>query len=220
MMNKTILHRRLLAPVLATALLASCVTAFAADAPPTKSDQVVVPEVDRRDISVPKFPSNDFEIGAFAGTYSTQNFGASAVGGLRLGYHITEDFFVQGVYAQTKVSDTTYRQILPGGVFPEEKEKLSYYNISFGYNVLPGEIFIGSKRAKPSQLYLIAGVGSTKFDEQRRPTYNLGFGFRVFLMDAVALQVDMRDHIFSLDLLGKRQSTQNLELTGGLAVFF
>jgi hypothetical protein len=39
-------------------------------------------------------------------------------------------------------------------------------------------------------------------------------------MDAVALQVDMRDHIFSLDLLGKRQSTQNLELTGGLAVFF
>jgi outer membrane beta-barrel protein len=220
MMNKTTSHRRLLAPVLATALLASCVTAFAADAPPPKSDQVVVPEVDRRDISVPKFPSNDFEIGAFAGTYSTQNFGASAVGGLRLGYHITEDFFVQGVYAQTKVSDTTYRQILPGGVFPEEKEKLSYYNISFGYNVLPGEIFIGAKRAKPSQLYLIAGVGSTKFDEQRRPTYNLGFGFRVFLMDAVALQVDMRDHIFSLDLLGKRQSTQNLELTGGLAVFF
>jgi outer membrane beta-barrel protein len=86
--------------------------------------------------------------------------------------------------------------------------------------VLPGEIFIGAKRAKPSQLYLIAGVGSTKFNEQRRPTYNLGFGFRVFLMDAVALQVDMRDHIFSLDLLGKRQSTQNLELTGGFAFFF
>ena len=30
----------------------------------------------------------------------------------------------------------------------------------------------------------------------------------------------MRDHIFSLDLLGKRQSTQNLEFTGGLTVFF
>ena len=36
----------------ATALVGSCATAFAAD-PPTKSDQVVVPEVDRRDISVP-----------------------------------------------------------------------------------------------------------------------------------------------------------------------
>ena len=215
-MNKKTMHRFLLA----TALVGPCTAAFAADAPPPKSDQVVVPEVDRRDINVPKFPSNDFEIGAFVGTYATQNFGTSAVGGVRLGYHITEDFFVQGVYALTKVSDASFRQVLPGGVFPDEKEKLSYYNLSIGYNVLPGEVFIGSKRAKPSQLYLIGGVGSTKFDQQRRPTYNLGFGFRVFLIDAVALQVDMRDHIFSLDLLGKRQSTQNLELTGGLSVYF
>ena len=216
-MNTKKMHRI----ILATALLGSCVTAFAADPPPPpKNDQVVVPEVDRRDISVPKFPSNDFEIGAFVGTYATQNFGTSAVGGVRLGYHITEDFFVEGVYAQTKVSDASFRQILPGGVFPDEKEKLSYYNVSIGYNVLPGEVFIGAKRAKPSQLYLIGGVGSTKFDQQRRPTYNVGFGFRVFLIDAVALQLDMRDHIYSVDLLGKRQSTQNLELTGGLAVYF
>ncbi len=215
-MNKKTMHRFLLA----TALVGSCVTAFAADAPPSTSDQVVVPEVDRRDINVPKFPSNDFEIGAFVGTYATQNFGTSAVGGVRLGYHITEDFFVEGVYAQTKVSDAAFRQILPGGVFPAEKEKLSFYNVSIGYNVLPGEVFIGAKRAKPSQLYLIGGVGSTKFDQQRRPTYNVGFGFRVFLIDAVALQLDMRDHIYSVDLLGKRQSTQNLELTGGLAVYF
>ena len=216
-MNTKTMHRI----ILATALVGSCVTAFAADPPPPpKNDQVVVPEVDRRDISVPKFPSNDFEIGAFAGTYATQNFGTSAVGGVRLGYHITEDFFVEGVYAQTKVSDASFRQILPGGVFPDEKEKLSYYNVSIGYNVLPGEVFIGAKRAKPSQLYLIGGVGSTKFDQQRRPTYNVGFGFRVFLIDAVALQLDMRDHIYSIDLLGKRQSTQNLELTGGLAFYF
>jgi hypothetical protein len=30
----------------------------------------------------------------------------------------------------------------------------------------------------------------------------------------------MRDHIFSLDLLGKRETTNNLELTGGLTFFF
>ena len=214
-MNRTTTRSTLLA----SALLASCAAAFAAD-PPPKNDQVVVPEVDRRDITVPKFPSNDFEIGLFAGTYATQNFGTSAVGGLRLGYHITEDFFVEGVYAQTKVSDASFRQVLPGGVFPDEKEKLSYYNISMGYNVLPGEVFIGARRAKPSQLYLIGGVGSTKFDQQRRPTYNVGFGFRVYLVDSLALQLDMRDHIYSLDLLGKRQSTNNLELTGGITFFF
>ena len=201
-----------------TALTSLC--AIAADPPQPANEQVVVPQVDRRDIAVPRFPSNDFEIGLFGGSYATQNFGTSAVYGVRFGYHITEDFFVEGVYAQTKVSDAAFRQILPSGVFPDEKEKLSYYNLSAGYNVLPGEIFIGGKRAKPSAFYLIGGVGSTKLDQQRRPTFNLGVGFRVFLADWAALQVDMRDHIFSLDLLGKRQSTQNIEFTGGLTLFF
>jgi outer membrane beta-barrel protein len=206
---------------LAVAMSSIAIAAFAAE-PTTKTttDQVVIPEVDRRDISVPKFPSNDFEIGLFAGTYATQNFGTSAVGGLRLGYAITEDFFVEAVYGRTKVSDEEFRQVLPGGVFPTEKEKLSYYNLSVGYNILPGEVFIGAKRAKPSALYLIAGVGSTTVDDQRRPTYNVGAGFRVFLTDAISLQLDARDHIFSLDLLGKRESTQNIELTGGLSFFF
>jgi outer membrane beta-barrel protein len=216
-MKTPTLRRALLALAAATV----CAQAGAADqAPAGTDDLVVVPQVDRRDIHVPRFPSNDFEIGAFVGTYATQNFGSSVVGGLRLGYHITEDFFVEGVYAQTKVSDEAFRQVLPGGVFPQQKVTLSYYNLSAGYNVLPGEVFIGAKRARPAAFYMIGGVGSTRFDQQRRPTFNLGVGYRVFLADWAALQVDMRDHIYSLDLLGKRQSTQNLEWTGGLTVFF
>ena len=86
--------------------------------------------------------------------------------------------------------------------------------------MLPGEVFIGGKRAKASALYLIGGIGSTSFNQQHRQTVNVGLGLRLFLNDHAALQVDMRDHIFSLDLLGKRQSTQNLEMTGGLTFFF
>jgi outer membrane beta-barrel protein len=205
--------------LLTIAMAATCFDAVAADQQPS-NEQVVVPQVDRRDIKPPRFPSNDFEIGTFVGAYATQNFGTSLVGGLRLGYHITEDFFVEAVVAQTKVNDEAFRQVLPGGVFPDRKEKLTYYNFSAGYNVLPGEVFIGGKRAKPAAIYLIGGVGSTSFNEQRRPTFNVGMGVRLFLIDAIALQVDMRDHIFSLDLLGKRQSTQNLEFTGGVTVYF
>jgi outer membrane beta-barrel protein len=205
--------------ILATALALGGLAAHAADPQPA-NDQVVVPQVDRRDIQLPRFPSNDFSIGAFVGSYATQNFGTSLVGGLRAGYAITEDFFVEGVYALTKVSDEMFRQVLPGGIFPSPSQTLSYYNFSAGYNVLPGEVFIGGKRAKPAAFYLIGGVGSTNFAEQRRPTFNFGVGYRVFLTDWAALQIDMRDHIFSLDLLGTRQSTQNLEFTGGLTVYF
>jgi outer membrane beta-barrel protein len=208
-----------LATALAAAFALSPAAAQAQDEKPA-NEQVIVPQVDRREVKLPRFPSKDFEVGVFGGTYATQNFGASAVGGLRLGYHITEDFFAEAVYARTKVSDETFRQILPGGVFAQTKEKLSYYNLSAGYNVLPGEVFIGSNRAKATAVYLIGGVGSTKFNDQKRQTLNFGLGLRLLLADRWALQVDMRDHVFSLDLLGKRQSTQNLELTGGLTFFF
>ena len=184
------------------------------------NEQVIVPEVDRREVKLPRFPSKDFEVGLFGGTYATQNFGTSFVGGLRLGYHITEDFFVEGVYAQTKVSDESFRQVLPGGVFPNRTETLSYYNLSAGYNLLPGEVFLGSKRAKATAVYLIGGIGSTKFNQQRNQTFNYGLGMRLLLADRWAVQVDMRDHVLSLDLLGRRDTTHNLELTAGLTFFF
>jgi len=205
---------------IATLLGAASLTALAQTAPAGNNDQVVIPQVDRRDIEKPKFPSNDFEIGLFTGTFATQNFGSSWVYGGRIGYHITEDFFVQGAYGQTKVSDELFRQILPGGILVAGTEKLSYYNFSIGYNLFPGEIFVGGSRARPSQFYVVAGVGSTKFADQRKPTFNAGFGYRVYLADWVALQLDLRDHIFSLDLLGKRENTQNVELTGGLTFYF
>ncbi|WP_298825867.1 outer membrane beta-barrel domain-containing protein [uncultured Piscinibacter sp.] len=185
------------------------------------NEQVIVPEVQRRDVRIPKFPSKDFEVGALVGTYATQSFGASAIAGLRLGYHLSEDFFVETVFAQTKVTDKTFTEIFPGsGPLADTDKKLSYYNVSAGYNIFPGEIFLGGKLAKASSIYLIGGVGSTKFANQRKQTFNVGFGFRVLFSDRWAVRVDMRDHIFSYDLLGVRQNTQNLELTTGIAYYF
>ena len=212
-------HKKLLAALsfAATALPALAQSTAPAPAP---SEPVVVPQVDRRDVRLPRYPSNDLEMGLYAGVYATENFGTSWVYGARIGYHLTEDFFVQGVYAQTKVTDEAFRQILPGGIFESKTQKLNYYNLSVGYNILPGEVFLFSSRARPSQFYIIGGVGSTKFVDQRKPTFNVGFGFKVFITDYASWQLDLRDHIFTLDLLGKSQSTQNVELTTGLSFYF
>jgi outer membrane beta-barrel protein len=208
-----------LTTVCTLALLANG-SAFAQQSTRPDSNQVVVPEVERREVKLPKFPSKDIAIGVFAGTYATQNFGAAAVGGLRLGYHITEDWFVEATVGQSKVSDEAFRQVLPGGIFVNTKETLSYYNVSAGYNLLPGEVFPTARRAKATAIYLIAGVGSTKFNDQRSQTISFGLGGRLLLTERAAVQFDMRDHVFSLDLLGKRQSTHNLELTGGFTYYF
>lgn len=195
--------------------------ALAADVNADQSQtQIVVPDVTRRDVQVPHFPSSDFQIGALAGLYSTQNFGAAAVEGVRLGYDITEDFFVQSAVGTTKVSDKNYRLILPGGIFPKESERMSYYNLSAGYNILPGEAFAGTRYAFPFTLYLITGIGNTTLDSQKHATFNFGSGMRLFLSDTWSVQLDARDHIFSMDLLGQRERTQNLEFTAGVTASF
>lgn len=205
-----------------TTLLAllSALPAHAQSSAQPANEQVVVPEVARRDIKLPRFPSKDWSIALFGGSWSTQNFGSSAVGGIKLGYHLSEDFFVEAAVGATQVSDDSFRQILPGGVFIDDKERLSYYNLSVGYNLLPGEVFLGSKRALATAFYLIGGVGSTRFVDQRRQTVNVGFGWRVLAFDRAAIQLDVRDHVFSIDLLGRRETTQNVELTAGLAYYF
>lgn len=184
------------------------------------AEQVIVPQVDRRDVKPAKYASNDFAIGLYTGTYATQNFGAASVSGVRLGYHITEDFFVDATLGRSKVSDEAFRQVLPGGIFVNRSETLSYYSVSAGYNVLPGEVFFGKTHARATQGYLLAGVGSTDFAGQKRQTMHFGFGLRLILNDWLVMQADVRDHLFTLDILGKRQSTQNLEVTAGLTLFF
>jgi outer membrane beta-barrel protein len=187
---------------------------------PPPADQVIQPELDRRVVKVLHIPSNDFEFGLFTGVYNTQYFGSDLVGGLRLGYHITEDFFAEAVYGDTRATDEVYRQFLPGGIFPSQVEKLRYYELTGGINVLPGEVYVWRHTARPSALYLIGGVGSTNFLDQRHFTATAGFGARVWLANWASLQIDMRDHIFSLDVLGQQRSTQNLEFSGGVTFFF
>jgi outer membrane beta-barrel protein len=207
--------RQILAALTAAALAQLAVPmAHAADEP------VVQPQVDRRDIKLPKFPSNDFEVSVYGGLYSTQNFGSSAAWGGRLAYHITEDFFVEASAGTTSVSDEAFRRILPGGIFTDDTEKLVYSNFNVGMNVLPGEVFIGRNFAMPSQVFIVAGAGTTRFNGQRMQTFDLGVGVKVYLSDSWALRVDMRDNIYKLDLLGKTDMTHNVELNAGLSFLF
>lgn len=196
--------------------LAQTPSAPASAAPP----QAIEPQVVRREVKLPRFPSRDVEISAFAGSYSTQNFGTGNVSGVKLGYHITEDFFVLATAGQTTVSDANFRRVLPGGLFANPEQKLEYANVAAGWNVLPGEVFFWGRRAMPAALYLLGGIGTTKFADQRKQTLHLGFGYRVFVWNRFALSADVRQHQFALDILGRRETTRNPELSLTASVFF
>ena len=194
------------------------------EAPPPSTEppgQVIDPQVERREIKEPKIDREDFEVGGFVGIFSIEDFGTNVVYGVRLAYHVTEGFFIEGTVGQTEGGLTSY-EILSGGapIISDDERTLTYYNLSLGYNLLPGEGFIGEGRAYNTNFYLIAGLGSTSFAGDDRFTVNFGAGFRFLFTDSIALHLDFRDHMFDIDILGEDKTAHNLEATIGVTVFF
>ena len=74
---------------------------------------MIEPEVERREIKAPKIDSEDFEIGAYVGFMSIEDFGSNAVYGARLAYHITEGLFAEATYGMSDAGKTSY-EILSG----------------------------------------------------------------------------------------------------------
>jgi outer membrane beta-barrel protein len=194
------------------------------EAPPPTSEppgQVIDPEVERREIKEAAIDREDFEVGVFVGVMSIEDFGTNAVYGARLAYHLTEGFFIEGAVGQTEAGETSF-EILSGGaqLLSDSERQLTYYNLSLGYNILPGEVFIGEGRAYNTSLYVIGGMGSTRFAGDDRFTVNFGAGYRFLLTDSIALHIDFRDHLFDIDLFGEEKTAHNLEGSFGVTIFF
>ena len=194
------------------------------EAPPPSAEppgQVIDPQVERREIKEPKIDREDFEIGGYVGIMAIEDFGSNVSYGIRLAYHITEGFFVEGTVGQSEGGLTSF-EVLSGGarLITDSERTLTYYNLNLGYNILPGEVFLGEGRAYNTNLYLIAGLGSTRFAGDDRFSVNVGAGYRFLLTDSIALHLDFRDHLFDIDLLGEEKTAHNLEGHLGFTVFF
>jgi outer membrane beta-barrel protein len=187
------------------------------DTPP----RVIEPEVERRTVKVPRIHATDVEVGGYYGEISIEDFGAQPVAGLRLDYHITEDFFFEAAYGRAKAGKTSF-ETLGGNVqlLTADERRFTYYNLSLGYNFLPGEVFLGRNLAMTSGLYLLGGIGSIKFAGDQNFTVNFGAGFRVLPTDWLAIHIDVQDLVYKSSLLGVDRLKNNLQATIGAAVLF
>jgi outer membrane beta-barrel protein len=182
---------------------------------------VVEPEVVRRKVKTPKIKNSNFEIGPYVGTYSAEDFGVNPVYGVRLTYHISEDFFAEALIGRTNTGLTSYERLSgSANLLTDSQRKLTYYNLAFGYDLFPGEVFIGRRRAFNSAFYVTGGVGATHFAGDDRFTLAMGAGYRLLLNNWLAAHFDVRDQLFDIDLLGSNKTAHNLETGFGVTVFF
>ena len=175
-------------------------------------EPVIQPQIERRDIQIPKINVDDIEVGIYGGILSVEDFGASSVTEGRIAYHLTEDFFIEGALGRSTVSDES--------LFTEPDTDLTFYHLSVGYNLFPGEVFFGNNWAMTSAVYLIGGVGNADFNDENHTMFNFGIGIRALPKDWLAIRAEMRDLLFESDLLGKNELKNNFELVLGVAVYF
>lgn len=186
----------------------------------TALDKIITPDLERRVIREDKLDNEDWEIGAYAGIYSLEDFGSNTVTGLRFAYHMTEDFVAELNYGQT-TADKSSIEVLGGGIelLTDDQRELSYYNISLAYNLFQGEVFFGQNTAYNSTFYVLVGGGNTTFNENDYFTYTIGGGMRFYLTDWIALHATVKDHIFDNDII-ESKTTNNLEASLGFSIYF
>ena len=183
-------------------------------------EPLVVREPERREVNIDRIDSENFEIGAFGGLLNVEDFGTNSTYGARAAYHVTETFFIEGQYGTTKLGQTSFERLSGGAqLLTDDQRDMTYYNVSLGINIFPGEAFIGRKWAFKGGLYLIGGVGSTDFAGDERFTINAGVGYRLIATDWLAFHMTVRDHYFKSDLLGSDEAYHNIEFTGAMSLF-
>lgn len=184
-------------------------------------EDIASPEVERRHVKESKLDTENFELVFFYGLLSVEDFGSNPVKGLTFAYHATERLFLEAAYGMSETRETSY-ELLSGAValLADDERDYRYYNLSLGYSLFPGQIYLSENWTFNTNAYIIAGAGNTTFADQDYFTYNLGAGLRLYTTDWLALDISMRGHVFTHELLGRDVQVNNLEARMGLSVFF
>jgi outer membrane beta-barrel protein len=191
--------------------------------PPEAGEAPVVidPQVERRAVETAKIDTENWEAGVYVGSLSVEDFEVNVAYGARIAYHLSEDFFAEAIVGTSDAGLSSFERLSGGApLLTDSERQFTYYSLGFGWNALPGEIFLGGKRAYNSAFYLTLGAGATRFAGADRFTLTAGAGVRVLFKDWLAVHLDMRDYILDVDVLGANKSTHNYEATLGLTAFF
>ena len=208
----------LLAALLGLGFLTS--TELAAQSEEEESSNLIEPQIERVEFDESLIDAFDFELAIYAGYLAVENFDTNLVTGLKFGYHVSEDFFVQASYASSEVGETSFEKLTGGAPLLSDAEReIEYYLISLGFNLFPGETFFTDSTTFNTVLYISGGIGSTEFAGSDRHTISYAVGHRTLFADGFSLDIEMRDLIFDMDIFGSEETTHNLQFALSLNLF-
>ena len=178
-------------------------------------------DLDRRTVLEDILDNENFEIGVQFGVLSIEDFETNAWVSAHFAYHITEFFYAKARYGQSKAGLTTFEKLSnTPPLLTESERELRYYGLNIGYNLLPGEAFLGRDFVLNNIFSVELGAGNTDFAGDEKFTVNVTANYRVFLTDWVTWDIGMSDYIFDTIITGESKTSHNLNFNTGFAVYF
>ncbi|CBL46155.1 Hypothetical protein HDN1F_25720 [gamma proteobacterium HdN1] len=219
------MESRLLRVLLITAIAGGAAglqpqSAYAEDSIATAQEPGYEPQIIRTEFQEDAIDSENFEVGAFFGQMATERLGTNNMLGLGLAWHASEDFFFELSASRIAIQSSKLRDMASEvGETLSGSDTLTRYDLSLGWNVLPGELFIGKGRTLNTAVYLIGGLGSVDYLDDRQAAFHAGAGYRILLNDWLSFRIDSRASIFDGNS-AEGGRTKNLEMRAGLSAFF
>lgn len=210
---------------LSASILMLLTSAFGhAEESPLAEAPVIDPNVVRLGLSEDDLDEENFEVGAFVGYMSVENFGTYPVYGARGAWHVSEDLFFELTTGFTSVDKTAEEERGDINFFTDDERDLLYYNLSIGFNIFPGEVFVTEDWAFNSSFYILAGGGTVDFLGEKEFAFNIGGGLRVVFTDWFAAHVGFQDIITDKPAIfnpqGKEGSAHNMQYTFSGTFYF
>lgn len=228
-MSKIMLNRIQLAAILslvaATAYGQGTIGDIEGDANNGSPVKIIEPEKDVPQVRYAAIDDERFELGVYFGALSVADFPTNTIWGGSFTYHINPKWIAQLNYAEAEVGEPYYEEQAGSDLsILRDDRKYSYSSLSAGYRLLTGRSFFGKNDKFNSDIYFVAGVGSTKFHGFRTNSYLIGTSYRIVLTDALVANLDFRTHSVKRDespnTLDDGERKLNTELSIGLNWLF
>lgn len=160
------------------------------------------------------------ELSALGGYYQSDLFSGTYVAGGSYTYHMTENTAVEFGAAYTHANADIIRAIEDGRatIIDNDFDRMLLVESLLLWSPIYGKLRFGGTIMR-FDINAAVGLGIVEAATSRGAAGVAGFGMKLFLGQALAFRIDVRNHVFRQELLDERFLVKDLSITSGLSLF-
>jgi len=188
-----------------------------------KKITVITPKKEVKKVHSAQIDDERFELGAFIGSLSLQEFNTVFLAGITGSFHINSRFMASLRYGQSNEAEASFERFQEGVDFiPDREDGFQFLALEGSVKISETRSYLGAQdRYKyASRLYFDVGIENVQFAGNDEIGFSIGLNYKVVVTDWLTANLIFKDHIVEREFLGEDELSQNLEISIGFSGLF